>query len=122
MRTTTRNTLGMLLAIGAALTALGEVTGTGPLMLGGGDAHAVIGRPMTPVSYAGVARRTTRRTVYAGAATQAYATPVVATTAVVTTLPAGCARVVVNGVATYQCDAVRYQPYYHGTTVVYQQI
>ena len=29
------------------------------------QAEAVIGRPMTPVSYAGVARRTTRRTVYA---------------------------------------------------------
>ena len=27
-------------------------------------AHAVVGRPLTPVSYAGVARRTTRRTVY----------------------------------------------------------
>ena len=29
------------------------------------QAQAVIGRPITPVSYAGVARRTTRRTVYA---------------------------------------------------------
>ncbi len=27
-------------------------------------AHAVVGRPATPLSYAGVARRTTRRTVY----------------------------------------------------------
>ncbi|WP_108660962.1 hypothetical protein [Acuticoccus kandeliae] len=27
------------------------------------QAHAVIGRPLTPVSVAGVARRTTRRTV-----------------------------------------------------------
>jgi len=32
------------------------------------QAEAVIGRPMTPVSYAGVARRTTRRTVYAASA------------------------------------------------------
>lgn len=31
------------------------------------EAHAVVGRPLTPVSYAGVARRTTRRTVAAGA-------------------------------------------------------
>jgi hypothetical protein len=30
-------------------------------------AHAVIGRPMTPMSYAGVARRTTRRAVAVGA-------------------------------------------------------
>jgi hypothetical protein len=31
-------------------------------------AEAVIGRPLTPLSYAGVARRTTRRAVAAGAA------------------------------------------------------
>ena len=28
-----------------------------------GSAHAIVGRPLTPLSYAGVARRTTRRTV-----------------------------------------------------------
>jgi len=33
------------------------------------EAQAVVGRPMTPVSYAGVARRTTRRTVAVSAAT-----------------------------------------------------
>jgi hypothetical protein len=31
-------------------------------------AHAVIGRPMTPMSYAGVARRTTRREAYGAGA------------------------------------------------------
>jgi len=31
-------------------------------------AHAIIGRPLTPLSYAGVARRTTRRAVVGGAA------------------------------------------------------
>jgi len=31
------------------------------------QANAVIGRPLTPMSYAGVARRTTRRAVTAGA-------------------------------------------------------
>jgi len=35
-------------------------------------AHAVIGRPMTPMSYAGVARRTTRRDVYGGGAYGGY--------------------------------------------------
>ncbi len=41
------------------------------------DACAIIGRPLTPMSYAGVARRTTRRAVYAGAAGYgaAYAPP-----------------------------------------------
>nr|WP_083222416.1 hypothetical protein [Ensifer sp. LC163] len=32
------------------------------------EAQARVGRPLTPVSYAGVARRTTRRTVAAGTA------------------------------------------------------
>lgn len=40
-------------------------------------AEAIIGRPLTPLSYAGVARRTTRRAVVAGAAVgSAYAQPV----------------------------------------------
>ncbi len=37
-------------------------------------AHAIIGRPLTPLSYAGVARRTTRRAIYGGAAV--YGAPV----------------------------------------------
>lgn len=37
------------------------------------QADAIIGRPLTPLSYAGVARRTARRSVYAGAAYGAYA-------------------------------------------------
>jgi hypothetical protein len=42
------------------------------------SADARIGRPLTPVSYAGVARRTTRRTVaYGAAAGAAVAAPVV---------------------------------------------
>ena len=45
------------------------------------EANAVIGRPLTPVSYAGVARRTTARAVVAApvyAAPRAYAAPVYA--------------------------------------------
>ena len=42
------------------------------------SAEARVGRPLTPVSYAGVARRTTRRAVAVGAAAGAvYAAPVV---------------------------------------------
>jgi hypothetical protein len=43
------------------------------------SAQARIGRPLTPLSYAGVARRTTRRAVAAGAvaAGAVYAAPVV---------------------------------------------
>ena len=43
------------------------------------EANAVIGRPLTPVSYAGVARRTTARAVVAApvyAAPHVYAAPV----------------------------------------------
>ncbi len=38
-------------------------------------AHAIIGRPLTPMSYAGVARRTVRRSAYYGAATGGYGYP-----------------------------------------------
>lgn len=40
------------------------------------EAHAIIGRPLTPMSYAGVARRTTRR-AYGYGAYGAAAAPVV---------------------------------------------
>lgn len=112
-----------LLAIFATLLALGELTGTGPLMLGGDAAHAVVGRPLTPVSYAGVARRTARRTSYGygapyGGAVVAGAAVGAATAAAVYSLPAGC----VYGGGIYRCGAVRYRPVYSGTTVVYQVI
>ena len=46
-----------------------SVSGGGRAMMVGssGQAEARIGRPMTPMSYAGVARRTTRRAVVGGA-------------------------------------------------------
>jgi hypothetical protein len=54
------------------------------------SAEARIGRPLTPMSYAGVARRTTRRTVAVGAAAGAayYAAPPVAVA------PGGCVQAV----------------------------
>ena len=44
------------------------------------EAYAIIGRPLTPMSYAGVARRTTARAVYAAPvyAAPVYAAPVYA--------------------------------------------
>jgi uncharacterized MnhB-related membrane protein len=61
------------------------------------SAEAVIGRPVTPMSYAGVARRTTRRAVAVGAAagaaasTHYYRAP-------------GCVQVVnAYGQIVYQC-------------------
>jgi hypothetical protein len=52
------------------LVAVALASGLG-LGLCEGIAHAIIGRPLTPLSYAGVARRTTRRAAVAGA----YAAP-----------------------------------------------
>jgi len=100
----------VFLATVVALFVAGAVTDTGPLMLGNRDAHAIVGRPLTPVSYAGVARRTTRRTAYTAGAVAAATYP-----ARVTALPAGC--VVAGGI--YTCGAVRYRPYYDGPNLVY---
>jgi hypothetical protein len=54
---------------------LGAIALTAAL-LGGADVFAIIGRPLTPLSYAGVARRTTRRAVAVGAAVRPYPYPV----------------------------------------------
>jgi hypothetical protein len=43
---------------------LGSLALFGFLVLMAGEALAVVGRPLTPVSYAGVARRTVRRNAY----------------------------------------------------------
>ena len=75
-------------------------------------AFAIIGRPLTPMSYAGVARRTTRRAVYAGAAYGGAAYGAPAYYGGVTALPQGCAPGV-------PCGGVVYQPQYQGTTVIY---
>ena len=60
------------------------------------EAHAIIGRPMTPVSVAGVARRTTRRMIRR---TAVYAA----------TLPPNCTTVVIEGATLHQCGATYYQ-------------
>ncbi len=61
------------------------------------SAEARIGRPLTPGSVAGVARRTTRRVIRR-------------TTSYVAALPAGCRPAVINGVSLYSCGGVYYQP------------
>jgi hypothetical protein len=93
----------------------------GLMMCAERDAHAVIGRPLTPMSYAGVARRTARRTTrrslyygggYYGGGAYGYGV------GAITALPAGCGF----GAGIYTCGAVRYRPYYQGTTVVYHVV
>jgi hypothetical protein len=70
------------------------------------EAHAVVGRPMTPGSVAGVARRTTRRTIRRS-------------TIYATTLPAGCTTVVIEGASLRSCGGTYYQPYGGKYVVVY---
>ena len=94
------------LALGAGLLAADAATEAGPLGLFVSEAQAVIGRPLTPGSVAGVARRNTRRvirrsTIYAA------------------TLPAGCVKTNVNGTLIWSCGGVYYQPYQGRYVVVY---
>jgi hypothetical protein len=70
------------------------------------SAEARIGRPLTPGSVAGVARRTTRRAVRRS-------------TIYVSTLPRGCAKVHINGVSYWHCGATYYQHYSGRYVVVY---
>jgi hypothetical protein len=68
-------------------------------------AEARIGRPMTPGSVAGVARRTTRRAYRRGAYYGA--------------LPGGCPRATVYGYAVWSCGGVYYQSSGSGYVVIY---
>ena len=70
------------------------------------DAQARVGRPLTPGSVAGVARRTTRRVIRRS-------------TIYVAALPAGCVRTSVNGVVVWSCGGAFYQPYGGRYVVVY---
>jgi hypothetical protein len=63
----------LLSLLSAAGLLLGAVPVPGPLLH---EVEGIIGRPLTPLSYAGVARRTTRRAVYGAAVVApAYAHP-----------------------------------------------
>lgn len=126
--------LPILLLLDAAPDRLGGVAIVG-------EAHAVFGMPLTPISVAGVARRTTRRAVVwsssAAAASAAASTvsaqqaapaPVPAPAApgsappvgsIVSSLPAGCVSAPSGGVEYYQCGGIRYRPAFQGNNLVY---
>jgi hypothetical protein len=124
------------------LTALvfGAFAASGPLGIHlVSDAHAIIGLPFTPLSFAGVARRTAFRTaVWSGAmANQAAAaqsaryqppaaSPPSATAVgtlpigtVVHTLPAGCTSTPVGGVNYFYCNGNFYRAAFSGNNLVY---
>jgi hypothetical protein len=98
-KTMIRSMLAGLSALAAlALPAAGMIATPG-------TAYAVIGRPFTPLSYAGVARRSSRR----------VARRTVARSSAYMTLPPGC----IPTDATYSCGSTQYQQYYEGGNVVY---
>jgi hypothetical protein len=70
------------------------------------SAEARVGRPLTAGSVAGVARRTTRRTIRRSTIYSA-------------TLPSGCATTSVNGITVWRCGGTYYQPYGGRYVVVY---
>jgi hypothetical protein len=101
------------------------------------QAEAVIGRPLTPISYAGVARRTTRRTVYAASTpttvvvtednsyeqqqveqtpAQQSALPIGAT---LPSLPAGCGSNTVNNQSYFSCGVNWFRPAMQNGNIVY---
>ncbi len=136
------------LALGAALVALltadfdSEATFGLRLLR---DANAIIGAPLTPMSYAGAARRTTRRVVAVetSAATAAAASASAAAAAqpkpppppaqpptapagpvpigtVVHSLPPGCVATAIGGVEYYNCaPGVYYRTAFQGNNLVY---
>ena len=104
------------------------------------NAEAIVGRPVSPVSVAGVARRTTRRVAYTSAASaqqqqaaQAQQAPAPAPApapepqqaaappagTVVTALPAGCTSTVIDGANLFNCSGVLYQPTFQSNNLVY---
>ncbi len=70
------------------------------------DAHARVGRPATPASGAGVARRTTRRRVRRS-------------TIYVATLPRSCTQVNIEGTVLMDCGGTYYQASGSQYVVVY---
>jgi hypothetical protein len=130
------NQIFLFLAIAALwLVDLAPETPWTPVFVG--SAEAVVGRPLTPVSGAGVARRTTRRVVAAEStsassqqqqqAAQQQAAPAPAPApagappsgTIITALPAGCESVVIDNANYFNCSGVYYQPTFQGNNLVY---
>ena len=98
-------------AVGFAVIATGLAIDSGNLgrTLGEmiiSDAEARVGRPMTPASVGGVARRSTRRSIRRS-------------TVYVATLPKSCTTVVIDGTRLQQCGTTYYQSHSGQYAVVY---
>lgn len=126
--------IAALLGIGLSLWSVDVPIDGNLIPTLGKSAHAIVGAPLTPVSVAGVARRSTRRVVAAetAAASTAAATsasksaphpatppPAVPLGTVVAALPGGCGPATVNGVSYSYCGGVYYRAGFQGNNVVY---
>ena len=94
------------LLVGVALVAAVFLASILPGGLLVGPAHARVGRPATPVSVAGVARRTTRRAIRRS-------------TIYVASLPTSCSVVNVDGTTLHLCGGTYYQSHQGQYVVVY---
>lgn len=107
MKRTSHRYISAAAIIAALVTVDGwtaRLSGHGAVFIG--DAQARVGRPLTPASVAGVARRTTRRTIRRSAI-------------YVAALPAACVKTSVSGTVLWQCGGTYYQPYGGRYVVVY---
>lgn len=105
-----KNAAKAAIVVLALVFGLGDVEWGGPLAGQGvysfvSGAQARVGRPLTPGSVAGVARRTTRRTIRRGA--------------FIATIPRGCPIGSYYGYSLYYCGGVYYQQSGNGYVVVY---
>jgi hypothetical protein len=93
MKKTTLGLMALTLGLGFSDIQPGSgIEGWSPVK----EANAIVGRPATPGSWAGVARRTTRRVI-------------IATSIYVASLPPNCTTVVIEGTTLHQCGGTYYQ-------------
>jgi hypothetical protein len=95
----------LVLVLATAFTSGMDPVSIASGKIGPSGAAAKVGRPLSPGSVAGVARRTTRRTVRRGAY---YGT-----------LPAGCIKTTIYGYAVWDCGGNYYQNSGSGFVIVY---
>lgn len=121
----------LLSTMAFAILAFGEVDTTALLpVLMIKQAQAIVGAPATPVSVAGVARRTAVRTTVAVSSAAAASAaskpqapppggPALPLGTVVSALPAGCASVQLHGTNYFNCQGTYFRPAYQGQDIVY---
>ena len=122
MKTIPRNGV---LVFGLAIVSLCSVPDGGLLS----EAQARVGRPATPVSYAGVARRTTVRAATPGVGAPGVGVtpapgvgtlgPVGTVVYALPSVPSGCIPTLVNGIEYQRCESTWYQVQNTGSSVQY---